>query len=84
MSQINRRLIINASEVGEFVYCEKAWHLRRCGAVPQGTRLDEGTTFHEKHATEISRAARLRKTGERLLLIGLFLLIALALIWFAS
>ncbi|HKE02533.1 MAG TPA: hypothetical protein VKE91_00645 [Blastocatellia bacterium] len=84
MSQINRRLIINASEVGEFVYCEKAWHLRRCGEVPQGTRLDEGTTFHEKHGTEISRAARLRKTGERLLLIGLFLLIALALIWFAS
>jgi len=84
MSQINRRLIINASEVGEFVYCEKAWHLRRSGAVPQGARLDEGTTFHEKHGTKISRAASLRKTGERLLLIGLFLLIALALIRFAS
>jgi len=84
MSQINQRLIINASEVGEFVYCEKAWHLRRCGAVPQGQHLDEGTTYHEKHGTQVSRAARLRKTGERLLLIGLFLLITLALIWFAS
>ena len=84
MSQINPRLIINASEVGEFTYCAKAWYLRRCGAVPQGPRLGEGTSFHHKHATAVSRAARLRKTGIWLSLIGLFLLIALALILFAS
>ncbi|MCI0391325.1 MAG: hypothetical protein MOB07_21495 [Acidobacteria bacterium] len=84
MSQINRRLIINASEVGEFIYCAKAWYLRRCGAVPQGPRLDEGTSYHHKHGATVSRASRLRKTGSRLSLIGLFLLIALALIWSAS
>ena len=84
MSQINQRLIINASEVGEFVYCAKAWHLRRSGAVPQGPRLDEGTSFHHEHGSTVSRAARLRKTGTWLSLIGLFFLIVLALIWFAS
>jgi hypothetical protein len=84
MSQINRRLIINASEVGEFIYCAKAWYLRRCGAVPQGPPLDEGTSFHRKHGTTVSRAARLRKTGMTISLIGLFLLIALALIRFAN
>ena len=84
MSQINRRLVINASEIGEFVYCAKAWQLKRCGEVPQAPHLDEGMTFHEKHETTVSRAARLHQTGERLSLIGLFLLIVLALIWFAT
>ena len=84
MSQINRRLVINASEVGEFVYCAKAWHLKRRGEIPQGSHLDEGVSFHEKHETTVSRAARLHKTGERLSLIGLLLLIVLALIWFAT
>jgi hypothetical protein len=81
MSQLNRRLLINASEVGEFVYCAKAWYLKRCGEVPQGRRLDEGATFHERHETMVSQAVRLHKVGEKLSLTGLLLLIALALIW---
>jgi hypothetical protein len=84
MSQLNRRLLINASEVGEFVYCAKAWRLKRCGEVPQGPHLDEGTAFHEKHETTVSQAVRLHKAGERLSLTGLLLLIALALIWLVT
>ena len=84
MSQLNRRLLINASEVGEFVYCAKAWYLKRCGEVPQGPHLDEGVTFHEEHETTVSQSVRLQKVGERLSLIGLLLLVALALIWFAT
>jgi hypothetical protein len=84
MSQLNRRLLINASEVGEFVYCAKAWYLKRCGEVPQGSHLDEGVTFHERHETTVSQAVRLQKAGERLSLTGLLLLIALALIWFVT
>jgi hypothetical protein len=82
MSQINRRLVISASEVGEFVYC--AWQLKRCGEVPQGPHLDEGVVFHERHETTVSQAARMQKVGERLSLIGLCLLIVLALIWFVT
>jgi len=84
MSQLYRRLLINASEVGEFVYCAKAWYLKRCGEVPQGPRLDEGATFHDEHETTVSQAVRLHKAGERLSLIGLFLLIALVLIWLVT
>jgi len=84
MSQINRQLIISASEVGEFTYCAKAWYLRRCGEVPQGPRLDAGASYHHKHATRVALADRMRKTGMWLSLIGFFLLIALALIRFAS
>jgi hypothetical protein len=84
MSQIDRRLIINASEVGEFVYCAKSWYLKRHGVVPQGSQLEEGAAFHKAHGTTVSRAARLRKTGEWLSLVGLLLLAAVALIWLAS
>lgn len=84
MSQLNRRLVINASEVGEFVYCAKAWYLKRCGEVPQGPHLDEGVIYHEEHEMAVSQADRLHKAGERLALTGLLLLIVLALIWFAT
>jgi hypothetical protein len=84
MSQIDRRLIIHASEVGEFVYCAKAWYLKRRGEVPQGSQLKEGAAFHKGHGTTVSRAARMRNAGVWLSLIGLSLLVALALIWFAK
>jgi hypothetical protein len=84
MSQIDRRLIIDASEVGEFVYCAKSWYLKRCGEVPRGSRLEEGAAFHEKHEATVSRATRLRKAGKWLSIIGFFLLVVLALIWFAK
>jgi hypothetical protein len=84
MSQIDRRLIIDASEVGEFVYCAKSWYLKRGGEVPRGSRLKEGAAFHEKHEATVSRATRLRKTGMWLSIIGFFLLVVLALIWFAK
>jgi len=82
MSQIDRRLIIDASEVGEFVYCAKAWYLKRSGEVPQGSQLEEGVVFHEEHGATVSRASRLRKAGEWLSLIGFILLVVAALIWF--
>ena len=84
MSQIDRRLIIDASEVGEFVYCAKSWYLKRCGEVPRGSRMEEGAAFHEKHEATVSRATRLRKAGKWLSIIGFFLLVVLALIWFAK
>jgi hypothetical protein len=84
MSQIDRRLIIDASEVGEFVYCAKSWYLKRNGEVPRGSRLEEGAAFHEKHEATVSRATRLRKAGKWLSIIGFFLLVVLALIWFAK
>lgn len=84
MSQIDRRLIIDASEVGEFVYCAKSWYLKRCGEVPRGSRIKEGAVFHEAHEATVLRAARLRKAGVWLSIIGFFLLVVLALIWFAK
>lgn len=84
MSQIDRRLIIEASEVGEFVYCAKSWYLKRGGEIPRGSRLVEGAVFHQEHEATVSQAARLRKAGVWLSITGFFLLVVLALIWFAK
>ena len=83
MAQIDRRLIIDASEVGEFVYCAKSWFLKRNGEVPQGSQLESGVVFHEKHGATVLRTARLRKAGQSLALIGLLLLVVMALIRFS-
>ena len=84
MSQIDRRLIIDASEVGEFVYCAKSWYLKRNGEIPGGLRLEEGIAFHEAHEATVSRASRLRKAGVWLSIIGFSMLVVSALIWFAK
>jgi hypothetical protein len=83
MSRINRRHIITASEVGEFVYCPKAWYLKRCGEEAQSPHLETGISFHTTHETGVSRSVRLNRTGKNLGLIALILLILVVLIWFA-
>jgi CRISPR/Cas system-associated exonuclease Cas4 (RecB family) len=68
--------IIRASEVGEYVYCARAWWLRRvAGEEPAGQeRRALGTLRHARH----SRAVAL--SGGLLWLAGLLLLAGLALI----
>jgi hypothetical protein len=83
MSQIDRRLIIDASEVGEFVYCAKSWYLKRSGEIPQGSQLERGVAFHKEHGTTVSRAARLRKAGQMLALTGFLLVVVMVLIRFS-
>ena len=76
-------MIIDASEVGDFVYCAKSWYLKRIGEVPQGSQLESGVVFHKEHGATVSRAARLRKAGQLLSLIGFLLVIVMALARFS-
>lgn len=68
--------ILRASEVGEYVYCARAWWLRRVGGLePAGReRREHGTALHRRHGRAV--------VGSRALLIGAALLavVALALI----
>ena len=68
--------MIRASEVGEYVYCARAWWLRRvAGAEPTGqARRSLGVIRHARH----SRAVAL--SGGLLWLAGLLLLVGLALL----
>ena len=77
MGEIAGRPRITASEIGEFVYCAKAWQLKRSGAEAQGESLDDGSAFHRRHGTGVSLANRLDRAGKLLLLAAGILLIAL-------
>lgn len=48
--------MIRASEVGEYVYCARAWWLRRvAGEEPEGQeRRDHGTALHEAHGRAVA------------------------------
>jgi hypothetical protein len=77
MREKDRSPIIAASEIGAFVYCAKAWHLRRCGDEAQSECLEEGVIFHQKHGAGISLAERLDRIGKSLALTALILLLVL-------
>ncbi len=71
----NERLpIIRASELGEYVFCARAWWLRRAlGWEPEGhARREYGTLLHRRHGRALA--------GSRALLIAAGVLLALALV----
>jgi CRISPR/Cas system-associated exonuclease Cas4 (RecB family) len=67
--------IIRASELGEYVYCARAWWLRRVGGLePAGReRREYGVTLHQRHGRAVA--------GSRALLVfaGLLVVVSLAL-----
>jgi hypothetical protein len=52
---------LRASEIGEYVFCARAWRLRLDGYEPtgEGGRLVAGQQFHERHGRAVRRARRL-------------------------
>jgi len=74
--------LIKASEIGEYVYCNRAWWLRRNYDVrPQNVReLKAGTVYHEKHGGQVRQAALIK----RLALVFLFLAVSVLVFWVLS
>ncbi|NOT61758.1 MAG: hypothetical protein HOP19_16205 [Acidobacteria bacterium] len=73
--------VITASEIGEYAYCAKAWHLRRSGVAPRGAQLHEGTAFHEQHGEWTAQAAQWEGAARRLFGLAFLLLCLLVLYW---
>ena len=69
--------MITASEVGEYVYCAKAWKLKLDGIRPESPRLEAGIAYHREHQSGVHRAQRLRGLG----LAFAWIALAAALIW---
>lgn len=72
--------LISATEVAEFVFCEKAWYLKRAGARAQGERLEPGAQFHRQHGSQVASASRLGRLAGLLALLAVLLLVAAALL----
>jgi CRISPR/Cas system-associated exonuclease Cas4 (RecB family) len=76
--------LIRASELGEYVYCARAWWLRREGVEPSGAgreRLDAGRRWHTEHGAEVTRAQRLKRVASIALFLAAALLTLLILLW---
>jgi len=57
--------IIRASEIGEYVYCARAWWLRRVlGLEPAGReRREIGTALHQRHGRAVAGSRALLVLG---------------------
>ncbi len=74
--------IIRASEIGQYVFCAKAWWLGAIeGVEPSNTReLEAGAWTHARHGRTVAVAGPAQRAAIALLLVGLVLAIA----WFAG
>jgi hypothetical protein len=74
--------VIRASEIGEYLYCHRAWWLHHVeGLASANTRvMAEGTEVHAGHGRLVGAAAALRSLAW--LLVGAALLVfVLSLLW---
>jgi hypothetical protein len=79
LNREDRQLIITASEVAEYVFCAKAWSLKRDGAVPDGRQLEQGAVFHDQHKAQIARSVFFYRAALFCALIAIILFVLLAL-----
>lgn len=74
--------VISASEIGEYIYCNRAWWLRRVhGHRSQNVReLQLGTAHHEQHG----RAVRRANLSQKLALALLFAAVLILVYWYLA
>jgi hypothetical protein len=74
--------VISASEIGQYHFCSKAWHLQRCGYEPKSPMLEIGTKKHielgrvvDYTQTNIKRYRAFAIAGYLILFFGILLLL---------
>lgn len=69
--------MIRASEIGEYVYCRRAWWLHQVvGEQPAGReRRDRGITLHARHGRTVRASQLLLVCGAGLAILALLLLV---------
>ena len=68
--------IIRASEIGTYLFCQRAWWYRQNG-VPSANVVEmaQGTQIHQKHSRAVFAAGCTRSLAYGLLLVALLLLV---------
>lgn len=72
---------INASEIGRYAFCARAWWLHRVrGYTPRNiAALDRGTSEHEEHGRAVVAAQRQMAAARWLLVVSILIAILLVL-----
>ena len=67
--------IIRSSEIGAYLYCQRAWWYQRQGVPSENqAELAGGTELHERHGRIVATTGCLRSVAYALLLVALALL----------
>ena len=74
-------IIIGASEVAEYVYCKRAWWLRRVQkmSITDSYKLQDGALVHFRHNKRVKHALVVQYCGYLLVVIGVITAIVLFL-----
>lgn len=66
---------IRASEIGSYLYCQRAWWYQKNGVVSENqAELAAGTALHYRHGRTVLAAGCLRTAAYALLLLAVVLL----------
>jgi CRISPR/Cas system-associated exonuclease Cas4 (RecB family) len=69
--------IIRASDIGNYLYCRRAWRYRKDGVESENqAELAAGTELHRQHGRKALSALLLRSLGMILLLAAILTLVA--------
>ncbi len=79
-----RSRVIRASEIGEYVYCHRAWWLGRVRGVENANRaeMEAGIARHRAHGRGVRWAIRLQRAALLLLAAALFIAVVIAALFF--
>jgi CRISPR/Cas system-associated exonuclease Cas4 (RecB family) len=69
--------VIRSSDIGNYLYCRRAWMYRQQGFQSENqAELASGTELHRKHGRKVMAAGLSRMLGFLLLLLALVLFVA--------
>ncbi len=76
MGKVER--VLRASEIGEYVFCHRAWWLHRVQGLESanGAKMSSGIARHAIHGQAIRRAERLQRAAFVFLALAILLVVA--------
>ena len=69
--------VIRSSDIGNYLYCRRAWWYRKQGVESENkTELATGTELHQRHGRQVIASNLTRTVGFILLMIAIVILVA--------